>query len=512
MLNYFQDIIGLFLGIAYAVMIDTIEIVHHRFIVFAIVFSVFTTVIPRIHNARAAAIYQETNQVNTNPCPAGQFSDLKDTTCKTLVHPEYGFDIPAFNASVGTGTFTLLSCTEEALRSLLSTVPSTGGTVQLPACTLIINNVLELPNNIILQGMGTSKTIITAGPNSIDQLIKLKDRHNIVVRDLTLDASGRYLQTLLIWYADNILLERLRVFHSSRTAIEVRYINKLTVRYTQASDSGTYHGIVIKDCMNETPIPTLARCEAQYNSASHQYGPLWSTDFLIYSNTVHNNVDHGLDIHGISGEVAGNYSHNNMYGSKFMDSQDVHIHHNRFENNTSWGSHINISVNIPNHIPTSVFFYQNTFSGSSSDYPIRIADPASNIRLAYNTYSTNATNKLRITAASANVFICPDGQEATMPVDGNQPYTLSSAECETYKKTLIPSPNLSPTSTTSPTQPVCSLKSVGDANCDNLVNLVDFEIWRKEYQQITQTHDADYNTSGTSDLVDFEIWRKRYNV
>lgn len=60
------------------------------------------------------------------------------------------------------------------------------------------------------------------------------------------------------------------------------------------------------------------------------------------------------------------------------------------------------------------------------------------------------------------------------------------------------------------TQPACAKHINGDANCDNLIDLVDFEIWRKEYTGAITTKTADFDSSGTVTLADFEIWRKGY--
>lgn len=58
--------------------------------------------------------------------------------------------------------------------------------------------------------------------------------------------------------------------------------------------------------------------------------------------------------------------------------------------------------------------------------------------------------------------------------------------------------------------PACNLKARGDADCDGIVLLSDFEIWRKEYFQLVTTKSADFDASGKVDLSDFEQWRKGY--
>ncbi len=69
-----------------------------------------------------------------------------------------------------------------------------------------------------------------------------------------------------------------------------------------------------------------------------------------------------------------------------------------------------------------------------------------------------------------------------------------------------PTPTLlSPTPT-----PICSLNVQGDANCDGLMNLVDFEIWRKEFTGSLNTKTADFNSDSMINIIDFEIWRKSF--
>lgn len=78
--------------------------------------------------------------------------------------------------------------------------------------------------------------------------------------------------------------------------------------------------------------------------------------------------------------------------------------------------------------------------------------------------------------------------------------------------TATPAPIATPTPTTKPTvtPTVCSLKSLGDADCNRLIDLVDFEIWRKEYTGSSTAKSADFNTDNFVNIVDFEIWRKHY--
>lgn len=59
-------------------------------------------------------------------------------------------------------------------------------------------------------------------------------------------------------------------------------------------------------------------------------------------------------------------------------------------------------------------------------------------------------------------------------------------------------------------QTPCSQKSNGDANCDNKIDLADFEVFRKEYLGISSAKSADFNADGKINLIDFEIWRRSF--
>lgn len=56
----------------------------------------------------------------------------------------------------------------------------------------------------------------------------------------------------------------------------------------------------------------------------------------------------------------------------------------------------------------------------------------------------------------------------------------------------------------------CTLHSKGDANCDGVVNDVDYTIWKKLVQNpnvVVDGHSADFNSDRAVTIVDFEIWR-----
>jgi len=66
---------------------------------------------------------------------------------------------------------------------------------------------------------------------------------------------------------------------------------------------------------------------------------------------------------------------------------------------------------------------------------------------------------------------------------------------------------LTPTSTVSPVS--CTLLSQGDANCDRIINEVDFAEFKKKMNNLPLSRNSivDFNNDTKVDLLDFEIWR-----
>ncbi len=58
----------------------------------------------------------------------------------------------------------------------------------------------------------------------------------------------------------------------------------------------------------------------------------------------------------------------------------------------------------------------------------------------------------------------------------------------------------------------CALKLSGDANCDNKIDLNDFEQFRKEYNREVNTKLTDFNQDDKISLADFEIWRSHIGM
>lgn len=74
--------------------------------------------------------------------------------------------------------------------------------------------------------------------------------------------------------------------------------------------------------------------------------------------------------------------------------------------------------------------------------------------------------------------------------------------------TSIPTATPTPTDAPSPT-PYCHLASKGDAcTCDGIIDIADFEPWRKQYVGEEPCSCADFNRDNKCSLIDFEIWRQ----
>ena len=70
----------------------------------------------------------------------------------------------------------------------------------------------------------------------------------------------------------------------------------------------------------------------------------------------------------------------------------------------------------------------------------------------------------------------------------------------------IPQSGTTPT----PTVILCARKGEGDANCDGVITILDFETWRREFLGIDTTTKSDFDSSGGVTILDFEIWRRGF--
>lgn len=96
--------------------------------------------------------------------------------------------------------------------------------------------------------------------------------------------------------------------------------------------------------------------------------------------------------------------------------------------------------------------------------------------------------------------------------------TTTQSHTYTVGASVQPTPTITPPPPSSTSSPLptntpaitqsgsnCPHKSSGDANCDGITNMVDFEIWRKEALEGLGSLDADFNGDGVVNSDDFMI-------
>ena len=243
-----------------------------------------------------------------SPCQAGAFYQVRTGECIVLKHPVWGFQGFTTPAEV----LKLETCSEGALRDLLAKIPQSGATVTLPACTLQISDTIGLYDNVIFEGAGKEKTIITGNGDFDADLLSLRGE-NIIVRNLTFDGGGKALGGIVGTHAkNNILIENVEIKDLKGSGIYLQTETpwrdtQITIR--QCSISKTLHGINIK---------------------THD-----SAKMLIYSNQLYANREYGIDMSTTSDiEVSGNYMHDNFYaGAKSPLADRIWYYHNSINHN-----------------------------------------------------------------------------------------------------------------------------------------------------------------------------------
>jgi len=354
-----------------------------------------------------------------NPCGEGLFLDLRAGVCRALDKPEYGFDMDRFASQLDATNVIQADCTEDGMEDALDAAQG-GGIVQLPACTFSIERT-KLPSNVLLQGAGMGQTVIHGAvcpeadsSESAVRVMHIQASENVVLRDMTLDAQGRRCVMIHVENSDNILIERVDVTNNAQGAIRFTPgVRNITIRYSKASNSGEFHGIGSKDCSTHSDGAECPPAE-------------WSSSYAIYSNELFGNNEHGLNLHAVHGEVAGNLSHTNGYGGKMQDGQCVWVHHNAFRNNDEWGLWISPTLAIPERISHGLYFYQNEFSGigagswawgisAGADSVSHPPSALTDIYLMNNTYGARVKND---TGVPLN--ICSDTTESNIEIDNAQ--------------------------------------------------------------------------------------------
>ena len=243
-------------------------------------------------------------------CGKDQYYRIQTKECLPLENPTWGFQgftVPSANV------YKVPACTQKALQDTINAVPLAGGTVIMPACTInTVNGISINNNNVILQGAGMGKTILSdtvtlAFPNSS---VNLRGQ-NIIVRNFTVNGNGKSLNGINgSSVKGNVLVEYIEAknFKPDQGAgiafmRSAPFLNsRITIRYNKASNS--LHGI-------DVYLRALAKT-------------------LIYSNESYGNKNYGIDTSTDENiEIAGNYiHHNDTAGAKAPHSNNIIYHHN----------------------------------------------------------------------------------------------------------------------------------------------------------------------------------------
>lgn len=268
------------------------------------------------------------------PCGTNQYYRLQTKECLPLENPTWGFQgftIPADNV------YPLLECTQKALQNLLDYIPKEGGKVVMPACTINVTNGIKVYDNVILEGSGIGKTILSnvAAPSTaLVNAVNLRGE-NIIVRNFTANGNGSTLNGIDGYTVKgNVLVEFIETKNVSKvqgSGIQLHpefalENSRFTVRYNK-SDGGL-HGIGVK-------VRTVA-------------------NMLIYSNEAYGNINYGIDMSTSDNiEVAGNYLHHNaVAGAKSPSANNIIYHHNNINYNGAGGTGAGLVYMSPNPIAT----------------------------------------------------------------------------------------------------------------------------------------------------------------
>ena len=122
----------------------------------------------------------------------------------------------------------------------------------------------------------------------------------------------------------------------------------------------------------------------------------------------------------------------------------------------------------------------------------------------YNNSGTSCDNNNQICCVNYNVSTATPSKIPTLiptAVPTSIPTIASTQVTSPVPTTLTPSP-----------VPFCYLKNKGDGNCDNIINISDYELWRTEFVGTLRgipiiNKPSDFNKDGDITIADFNIWK-----
>ncbi len=218
-----------------------------------------------------------------------------------------------------------------------------------------------------------------------------------------------------------------------------------------------------------------------------------------------------------------------MYGQYFGDSM--------IESSSANESQVSVWASKDSTDPGAIKLMVTNISGTAASGKVILTGIAQGQVNTYQLTSTNPTdtgassvtmnastaiNGRKVDAMNVNASLSQIQPVVSSLNDGQvilslPAYTTTAVIIRTSGTGVTPTTGVSATPTKAPTNgptatstPGCTKKSAGDANCDGLINLADFEIYRREFTGAVSTKTADFDASGTVNIIDFEIFRRNY--
>ena len=361
-----------------------------------------------------------------NPCPEGQYQAL-DGSCGMLLRPHLGFDRSAFLGAFSgvAGDVVVSGCSESALDSALSaTEQNGGGIVEIPACRIVVDDKLHVPDNTILRGSGAG-TVLEAASGFSTHMLDIDGRENVVVQDMTLIGASATGKGIVIRRSTNVLVERVEIDSFGHSNLTFRHSSRVTARYSRYANAKSYHGIDSKDCGPGDPdVSDLQECQATAGNIGST-GSVFTSDYSVYSNLATGNGGQGFDIHASEGEFAGNRSIGNTYAGKFPDAWRILLHDNRFDGGK--GVKFYSTRSISGHDMREIVLHRNQFDIDDGTYTFRNDVVSTSLYAIDNTYEPSDPRKITNPGVA---YACPNTPETDLVDYGyNDPMPAPSGYC-----------------------------------------------------------------------------------
>lgn len=235
---------------------------------------------------------------------ATTYTDLRTGTVKPL-HRSYGFTnftLPTSDSNVSTAA---------QLRNAWTA--GNNQNINLSPGTYEIASTLKgTADRIVVDGGSPATTTIKALSGfSGSHFCEWELGQDVIFKNITFDANGIYLISLIWDRCENVLFDNVVVKNSARLGFKSGASSYWTVNNCKSFGHTLHHGIGTKD------------------------DALLTHNFSILGSEFHGNSDYGIDLHGAQFEVAGNLVFSNRNCLKMPDSIDGWIHDNRLIEGTS---------------------------------------------------------------------------------------------------------------------------------------------------------------------------------